>query len=332
MLEIIEARKIGKTAWNALVKASPVANWFQTPEAYSFFNSLSFLDAFAFGIENEGHLKGVAVGYVQKDGGKLKQFFSRRAIITGGPLLADDITDEELSALLNALKTRVGQKAIYVEIRNFNDYGRWHKVYKDCGFNYEQHLNYLVDCSSEEKAWSMLKENRKRQIKKAIKEGVSIEEAGSENDVLKFYAIVKELYLKKVKKPLFPAEFFQTFYRNQVGKIFLVRCSGMIVGGILCPVLDHRTIYEWFVCGEDLEYRTKYPSVMATWAAIDYATKNSIKCFDFMGAGKPDKEYGVREFKSKFGGDLVEFGRNILVCRPLLYNVGKLAVNILTRL
>ncbi len=29
-------------------------------------------------------LKGVIAGYIQKDGGKVKQFFSRRAIVNGG--------------------------------------------------------------------------------------------------------------------------------------------------------------------------------------------------------------------------------------------------------
>ncbi len=330
-MRIIEGKGIDPLLWSELVKHSPVATWFQTKEAFDFFENLSFLEAFAFAVESNG-LKGLVVCYVQKDGGKLKRYFSRRAIILGGPLLAEDISKEELRTLLETLKSQLKRKSIYIETRNFNDYSRWSHVFEGCGFSYEPHLNYLVDCSSEEKIWSMLKENRKRQIKKAIKEGVSIEGARSEEDVLGFYAILQDLYVKKVKKPLFPAEFFLSFYRNQVGKILLVRDCGKIIGGILCPILDNRTVYEWFVCGEDSEYRTKYPSVMATWAAIDFATKSGVGYFDFMGAGKPDKEYGVREFKAKFGGELVEFGRNIHVCKPLFYNVGKLAVKIMTHL
>ena len=70
------AENIDKTAWDSLVKQSPVASWFQTPEAYYFFNNLSFLDAFFIAIESNGRLKGVVVGFIQKDGGKIKQFFS----------------------------------------------------------------------------------------------------------------------------------------------------------------------------------------------------------------------------------------------------------------
>jgi len=49
--------------------------------------------------------------------------------------------------------------------------------------------------------------------------------------------------------------------------------------------------------------------VLATWAAIEYALEQSIPKFDFMGVGIPEREYGVREFKSRFGGKMVNYGR-----------------------
>ena len=39
--------------------------------------------------------------------------------------------------------------------------------------------------------------------------------------------------------------------------------------------------------------------------------------FDFGGAGRPDEHYGPREFKAKFGGELVDFGRDVLVHTPM---------------
>ncbi|MBQ7550438.1 MAG: GNAT family N-acetyltransferase, partial [Bacteroidales bacterium] len=88
MLKIINKFDIDPKKWDVLVKSSSVASWFQTQEAYAFFDSLSFLDSFVMGVENDGQLKGIAVGYIQKDGGKIKQLFSKRAIILGGPLLS----------------------------------------------------------------------------------------------------------------------------------------------------------------------------------------------------------------------------------------------------
>ena len=72
---------------------------------------------------------------------------------------------------------------------------------------------------------------------------------------------------------------------------------------------------------------------MVNYAAICYAANHGFPRFDFMGAGKPDDGgYGVRDFKLKFGGELVEHGRFVHVCHPLLFGLGKCAVKILKKL
>ena len=45
-----------------------------------------------------------------------------------------------------------------------------------------------------------------------------------------------------------------------------------------------------------------------------------------MGAGKPEEGYGVRDFKSKVRGKLVEHGRFLCVLNPVLYNIGKIGI------
>ena len=98
---------------------------------------------------------------------------------------------------------------------------------------------------------------------------------------------------------------------------------------MMCPVFADKAIYEWYVCGLDEEYKEQYPSVMATYAAIEYAKQNGIPMFDFMGAGVPDQPYGVRDFKMEFGGEVVEYGRYLYIRKPLLYKIGKWGVKIL---
>ena len=68
MHKVVEVQEIELDSWNDLMRFSAVATWFQTPEAYRFFSSLSFMEAFALGIKNEGELKGVVVGYIQYKG------------------------------------------------------------------------------------------------------------------------------------------------------------------------------------------------------------------------------------------------------------------------
>ena len=111
----------------------------------------------------------------------------------------------------------------------------------------------------------------------------------------------------------------------------MVRYKDEIIGGTVC-VYDDETVYEWFACGKDGIYKTIFPSTLATWSGIRFAAESGRKRFDMMGAGAPgDGGYGVRDFKAKFGGELVEYGRFKYVCNPLLYAIGKLGVAVLRK-
>jgi lipid II:glycine glycyltransferase (peptidoglycan interpeptide bridge formation enzyme) len=174
-----------------------------------------------------------------------------------------------------------------------------------------------------------MSEQRRRQVKKAIANGATSCEAQSEKEIRDWYQILYKLYREKVRTPLFTEEFFLEFYRKGWGKYLLVKHEGKVIGGMMCPILEGRAIYEWYVCGLDEDYREQYPSVMATYAAIEYAKANGLPLFDFMGAGKPDANYGVRDFKKEFGGEVVEHGRFLCVRRPILYAIGKMGVRYL---
>lgn len=172
------------------------------------FKSL-FFEAFALGVTEDGVLRGVIVGYIQREGGRLKRFFSKRAIITGGALLADDISEDALSQLLIYCRKRLSRKAIYIEFRNFNDYGIHKKVFLRNGFSYFPHLNFHIDCSSEDIVNQNIGKSTRRNIKTSLREGASYLENPTLDDVCSFYSILKRLYMTKVKMPLLPLSFLR---------------------------------------------------------------------------------------------------------------------------
>lgn len=316
--------------WEHLLSVSLYATWFQSPDAYRFFASLQGeMKPFVFGVQEDDILVGVVAGYVTCERSALKQFFTRRAVIIGGALLDEHISDEALSLLLATLCKQLGSKAIYIELRNLHDYSRWKNVFAAQGFDYQPHLNFQVDCTDSAAVLARMKSNRRRQIRKGLVHGACIAEAQSGKDITAFYTILRDLYRHKVKTPLPSIEFFLRLYHKQYAAFLLVKYQGRVIGGIVCPVLQGRALYEWYVCGLDRQYKQQYPSVLATYAAIEYAATHGIASFDFMGAGTPDTPYGVRTFKSRFGGTEVENGRFLLVCKPLLYRIGQLAVHIL---
>ena len=340
MIKVLTYYEINPLAWQKLVDESPYATWFQTQEAYQFYSALpNEMQAFACGIERDGELKAVCVGYVTKDRSRIKQFYTRRAIIIGGPLIADSANEQDIARMLFAIQqpSHLNTQSpnhptwciapIYIETRNFHDYSRWKSVFEANGFAYQPHLDIQVACN----AAHTMSEQRRRQVKKAIGNGATICEAQSEQEIRDWYQILQQLYRENVRTPLFTEEFFLEFYRKGWGKYLLVKHDGKVIGGMMCPILDSRAIYEWYVCGLDEDYREQYPSVMATYAAIEYAKANGLPLFDFMGAGKPNEPYGVRDFKMEFGGELVEHGRFLCVRKPLLYWIGKLGVRLLKK-
>lgn len=332
MQVITNPQLIDREAWQRLVDNSSTASWFQTSAAYDFYASLpELMTPFVVAVQEGSELKGVAVGYVTREKNPLKQFFTRRAIIIGGPMLSNQVTPEEVKSLMGSVKSSPRSKAIFVETRNFNDYSAYRSVFEQSGFEYVPHYDFHVDTSSEEVIDANLGKNRKRDIRTSFRDGVTIIEKPSLEQVKAWYELLKDLYVTKVKTPLFPWRFFEQLYRVEDARYLLTEYEGRVIGGTLCMVLPNTALYEWFVCGEDGVYKNIFPSSVATYAGMHYAVKSGCPRFDMMGAGVPGVSYGVRDFKARFGGELKELGRFQYICKPLFYRIGSLGVKILKR-
>ena len=370
MTQLLTYPDIDPQQWQALIDSSPYATWFQTPEAYEFYAANSDeMMPFAIGVEEKEckveslkfkgeenseaettastpytlhptpALKGVIVGYITRERNPLKQYFTRRAIIYGGPLLANDISDEALSALLTSITKLPSLQGgdggrltpIYIEIRNFNDYSRWKEIFNINGFNYQKHLDYHINTTSLDQAQSRIGKHRWRYIRLSMRDGAKIVEHPTIEQVQAFYTILQDLYTTKVRTPLWSWEFFEKLYHVEHAKYILVELDGQIVGGTACVCLPGRAVYEWYACGLDNCRDDIRPLSVAIWGEMQYAAENGYPLFDFMGAGKPDEPYGVRDFKAEFGGELVEHGRFLCIRKPLLYWIGKMGVKWLKR-
>ena len=340
MITTIQTYKdIDSTAWSRLVQSSPTGTWFQMPEAYSFFADLpNVFRPFVVAVAEKGNgakdllLRAVCVGYITVEQNPIKQFFTRRAIIIGGPALVADCTSEEVVLLMETVKCRIKELggAIYIETRNFNDYSRYRDGFEKAGFHYEPHLNFHVHTGIPwETTESHIGKHRRRYIRLSYRDGASVVESPSIGQVREYYDLLRELYTKKVKMPLLPKVFFEKLYQLESCKYLLVEFEGKIVGGAICMLLQGRGVYEWFACGKDGEYKNIYPSSVTKYAGMKFASDHGFPIFDMMGAGKPGVPYGVRDFKEEFGGELVEHGRYRFIAKPFLYRCGEIAVKIM---
>jgi hypothetical protein len=291
-----------------------MTNWFQTDEAYDLFAQCGDFEVVR--VSSECWVCQVVVSGA---------WWCRRGIVQGGVAQKNDVVDlpeshqkTDLSNLLGEVRAVCMNKhCVYVEIRNFDDYAAFKETFSRAGFTYNPHYDVHLHIASQDEMVARMHESKQRALKRALAEGQTWREAATEDDIRAFYALLKSLYRKKVKRPLPSQDFFLQAWRQGV-TVLVTEQNRSITGGVLMPVMREKNVaYEWYICG----------GVMSTWAMMEWGSMHGISMIDMMGAGEPDVSYGVRDFKLQMGGTLHEFGRFLWINNNLKYRLGKLVIS-----
>jgi len=322
--------KIDTDLWEEFVSVNPHSTPYQTPSFYRMLNHAMPSSGQAVCVSDQGRIRALAVVFLQKEK-NLRGYFSRRGIIFGGPLIDPDYT-EALNPLLDGVSHLLGRKVIYLETRNLSDYAEYIPEFSNSGWAYSNHLNCVLDINDRDSVYDQMNATRRRQIRQSIGNGASYEVCRDINDLEEFYSLLEKFYTKEIRLPVPPPELFKAFFQFNFGKIFVVKHDGRIIGGSVCPIYGNRTIYTYYYYGLKDYHKKIFPSHLSILAAIEYALENNIGKLDFMGAGKPGVDYGVRQYKLQFGGHLVDYGRFTRIERSSLYRIGKLGLGIIRNL
>jgi lipid II:glycine glycyltransferase (peptidoglycan interpeptide bridge formation enzyme) len=97
--------------------------------------------------------------------------------------------------------------------------------------------------------------------------------------------------------------------------MLLAELDGQTIG-VLTLLLYKDVVYYWYT-GTLRSHARARAGDLLVWHAIQLGHSDGYGVLDFGGAGKPDEPYGVRDFKAKYGGELVDFGRDVWVPAPL---------------
>jgi serine/alanine adding enzyme len=321
-MRLLFNNEIQMDKWSNLLERSPYSSPFQTRQFYDIVNSVATYNANAIAVEDEGNLQSLALIAFQKEPG-IGGYFSRRGIVYGGPLLSLE-NQEANTLLIKGISRYFSKKAIYFETRNAFDYSSFKEIFRLNGWNYSSHLNVKLNIHNKEikDILSGMKYNRRREVRISLDAGTNYGSCETKDELRALYKILKKLYKEKVKLPLPSFEFFSGIMDSSIGKIFFVEHNSNIIGGSICLFLPGKEIYTMYYCG-DRDYSKKlFPTHLSILAAIEFGLAQNVKSLDFMGAGKRDKEYGVRQYKLEFGGELVEHGRFLKISRPVLFQLG----------
>jgi lipid II:glycine glycyltransferase (peptidoglycan interpeptide bridge formation enzyme) len=222
--------------------------------------------------------------------------------------------------LLRTYKRRVKGYPLFTELRNASDLNSVQPVLQDNGFTYEGHLNFLINLGLPvDQVWNNISKSARKKIKKALKKDqLGIEQAQNSSQIATCYAIFQKTYTSAhvplADRSLFEAT-FDILYPKGMAKFLLGRIKDNYIAAS-AALLYKDVIYGWYR-GFDRAYSTYIPNDLMVWHILKWGAENGYRVFDFGGAGKPDEDYGPRKFKAKFGGALVNYGRNTRIHAPL---------------
>ena len=301
-------------------------HYFQSPVFQKVCTASKKLEPFYIVANQNGHLVGVLLVYRQLQVNLPGiGFLTSRNLIIGGPVVREN-NPEIVRGLLAAYNT-TGLKSLYTQVRNLQDTSPFHDGFGRSGFDYEDHLDILIDLTwSEEELWKNIHTKRRNEIRRAEREGCRVELNTSPESLAYCYDILTEVY-QRAKLPLPHYTHFEAILHQSTAtsglRLFIALWDDQPIGCMLCLAYNH-TLYDYYA-GSYSRYYSKYPNDLLPWAVIKWAKNNGFTRFDFGGAGKPNIPYGVREYKKKFGGTIVNYGRYEAIHFPILF---RLATNL----
>ncbi len=308
---VIITDTFGADEWDEFVFNHSNGNIFQTSMINSVYSKTRNYEPICFVARDStsGELLAVMQSVIISEMQNLLSSFSSRAVLHGGPLFVDcDKGREAAQRLMEHYDKVVGSRIVYTQIRNMWDTEAYQQVFGSNEYKYDQHLDFLIDLSrNETDIWQSINKSRRKGINRAEKSGILVKRVSNEDELLSCYNLVLETY-KRFKVPVADISLFQAAYEELASTgcaDFFIAFKGEEAVGTRITLNYRDMVYDWYAGSKQ---EVDYVDEALVWQILK-ENAGSYKVFDFGGAGHPDKPYGVREFKRRFGGEMVNFGR-----------------------
>ncbi len=245
--------------------------------------------------------------------------FASRAVLFGGPLAVPGPAGLDAAAqLILAANRRAWGRFLFSELRHQQDETAWRPLLAAAGFAWEPHLNFLIDLHQPlDVLWNNLSSSARRNVRSAQKKGLVAQTVTDLAGVRVFYDLLCAVYAH-ARVPLTDISLFEQAFL-QLGppgqfRITLALADGVAIGG-RASLLYKDCLLDWYA-GADRAAARCYPNDFLVWHLLQWGHAQGYAVFDFGGAGHPDKPYGVRDFKERFGGRTINPGRSVKIHAP----------------
>lgn len=325
-LKIINS--VGEDEWIRFVLSQEDGNIFHTPFMHHVFqmtkNHRPEVHAVVSG--SNGQIRALIVSVQVYVAGGLFKRFTGRSVLYGGILMDHCIASDQIPYLMREYDQIQLSRVLYTEIRNANSTADFRKALEFSGYEYRDYLNYQIVLNQPINAiFKSFSTSCKRNIRKAEKSGIEIRELKDPKEIPVFYELLHKTY-KRAQVSIADISLFQNafevLYQRNMIRYFIAYLDQVPIACRSVFVFKDK-LYDWYA-GSDANYFRHCPNEWMVWHILQLGAQWGLKIFDFGGAGYPDEKYGVRDFKSRFGGNLVNHGRYMKIYSPFRFQFSKL--------
>jgi hypothetical protein len=303
MIEIKNIEKIPRTLWVTFISNNSNANIFHSPEMFDLFSLKKGSAPTGVCVLDNGEIKGLILGFRT-----ISYPILTRIFVQGGVLYQNS---KYLPHLLYYFNKECYKKTPLniIDIRNCYSTINDKRIYINYKYEYDDHLNYLINVEDKDKMWSKLNQTKRRYINKALKKDIETTFIKNNHDIEISTTIVRNTCRRaKIPGPdkKFFYDAFKILYKYRYIEGFIAYQNNIPLATVIF-LKYNKKILAWY-SGKIYSKESNYANELLIWKILEYACNNNYTLFDFGGAGHPQKPYGVRDFKRGFGGNLTNYG------------------------
>ena len=160
-----------------------------------------------------------------------------------------------------------------------------------------------------QKLWTNIHHNKRRNIKRAMEQGVDVTQSHNNEDLKTFYSLLDVTVDKKGFTP-FPRTLFEAIwnkYDPELSRVFLAKWKGKSISGVFV-VAQGKTAYA-LNAGSLAEGWEVRPNDIMHWKAMEWACSRGYSKYNLGGVGEPlptegSSKWGIWRWKKEWKGNL----------------------------
>lgn len=312
IINLLSDRERLQPKWDEFVQQHPKGSVFHSSQMVHVFESAKGHTPLPLAAVNDsGEILSMLVAVRVQTLPNVFGAVSSRSIWYAEPLCYD--TPESIDSLCELIEEHdriFRRRVLFAEIRPLQSSGPERIALERCGYNYLDHLNFLLDTTRPKDAlWKGMRDTVRKSVRKCEQSGFSFRHLDTPDSVDLLYRFLQDTY-GHADVPLADRSLFEAAYKilkpqNMVE--FVAVYDGEKPLAVDVMLVFKEQVFMWY--GGSLRMSGLSPVAQLQWREIEWSSEHGIELYDFGGAGWPNIPYGVRDFKAKFGGDLVCYGR-----------------------